>query len=148
MPTQPFRWRHQYEPDTDEAIGESVAIEFKDPSLTQQQYKDEVDLNVMVARMGLHDGSIPPGSMDPRLFGDFTDAVDLRDVFDRARAATEHFGELPADIRRRFRDNPAELLDWVNDPANVQEAVTLGFLDKSALEAFPAASPPAAETKP
>lgn len=123
-----FKYRHQYDLESEEEMGELAATDFPDPSLTQQQYTDEVNLNVMVKRFGITDGALPPAAMDPRFFGDFSEAVDLRDIFDRVREATNRFNELPADLRKRFNHDPAQLLAFVEDPANHKQAVELGLL--------------------
>lgn len=133
MVTPRFTYRHQYDLESEEAAQEAGATINEEPSLTIQAYKDEVDINVMMARMGVKDGSIPPGAFDPKLFGtvqDFTDAPDLQEIFQRTAAAGELFMQLPADLRRRFGNSPAALMDFVQNPKNAEEAVTLGLLKK------------------
>lgn len=123
-----FSYRHQYDDARDQIEREACDICCTDPSLAQQQYTDEVNLNIMVARMGLTDGALPPAVLDPRFYGDFSNALDLRDIFDQVREATNMFNQLPADLRRRFDHDPAQLLMFVEDPENHAEAVKLGLL--------------------
>ena len=40
------------------------------------------------------------------------------------------FDNLPSDVRNRFNNNPAQLLDFVADPENKEEAIELGLLPK------------------
>ena len=35
---------------------------------------------------------------------------------------------LPSDVRSRFGNNPAELLDFLNDNSNYDEAIRLGLI--------------------
>lgn len=41
----------------------------------------------------------------------------------------EQFQKLPAKIRDRFGNDPQQLLDFVHDPANIEEAVKIGLVD-------------------
>lgn len=144
MVTPRFTFRTPNDIEADEQAGAEAATPPHGASLTQQQYTDEVNLNVMMARMGMKDGSIPPGAFDPRQFGtvqDFSDAPDLKEIFDRTFAARDMFMQLPATIRNRFSNNPAIMLDWVNNPANLEEARKLGFFEPAKTGA-PAPVPP------
>ena len=142
--TARFKWRQQYHIEDEVAHGDKTIVYNDDPSLTQQHFKDDVDINVMVKRFGIGDGAIPPAALNPRHFGDFTDAVDFREALDRTRAAQEHFDALPADLRDRFRNDPVRLFNWINDPKNDDEAVALGLLKRQEPPAPPAPTPPQA----
>lgn len=122
-------WRTQYDLEDEIAHGDFTATEFNDPSLTQQQFKQDADLNVIVKRFGITKAHIPaPGATDPRYYGDFSDAFDLSEALHRTRTAQEHFESLPAELRNRFANDPVRLLDFVMDPENKDEAVKLGLL--------------------
>ena len=136
-----FQWRHQYDNDADDKMGRETTTLFTEPSLTQQQFKDEVDLNVMMARMGVTDGAIPLEASDPSYYGDFSDAVDFRDAIERVRHAQQAFDELPAKLRDRFANDPTRLWNFVNDPENLDEAISLGLLHKSVAAPIPAPKP-------
>lgn len=128
-----FKPRHQYDLASEIEAGEAAITYFDDPSLTQQQFTDEVNLNVMVARFGIKDGSIPPGAFDPKLFGpivDMGEGHNLKDVLDATREAVAMFEQLPAAIRTRFNNNAGAMMDFVFDPRNHEEAVRLGLLHK------------------
>lgn len=133
-----FKYRHQYDEQADERARAATRIRDFGPSKTQQQYKDEVDLNVMVKRFGITDGAIPLPQYDPRYYGDFTDATDFKDSLDRIRDAEARFAALPAEIRKRFDNDPVALYYWVSDPKNADQAVELGLLKRT-----PPVSPPA-----
>ncbi len=105
----------------------SPALEFELPSMTEQHFKDECDVNVIVAKAKLI-GSLPSGNREP-LFGDFEKfPKNLQERFDMYNEAYERFLLLPSEIRKRFGNNPVNLLDFLRDPANVDEAVNLGLL--------------------
>lgn len=130
MPKTRFSYRHQYDDARDAEERENTDIHCLDHSLTQQHFKDDVDLNCIVKRYGITDGAIPPAPADPRYYGDFSDAVDFREAMDRINEAQQRFSELPADLRSRFHNDPVLLHDWVSDPANQEEAVKLKLLTK------------------
>lgn len=134
-----FQYRHQYDEATDEAIGDAAATRDTEPSMTQQSFKDDVDINVMMHRMGVTDGALPPVALHPNFFGDFSDVPDFREALDRTHQANERFAALPADLRKRFGNDPVELYAFVTDPSNHEEAVRLGLLHKAAAPAKPAA---------
>lgn len=140
-----FTPRHQYDLDDEHRAGDATITHFDDPSLTNQQFTADVNLNVMMKRMGVTDGAIPPGLFDPALFGDFTEAPsDLTDAFARIRAAEDLFQQLPAEIRSKFQHNPAAMLTYLNDPANHAEAIELGLLHTTKpAAATPDVAPPA-----
>ena len=40
------------------------------------------------------------------------------------------FMQLPSDVRKRFKNNPAELLKFVSDDKNIDEGIKLGIFEK------------------
>lgn len=143
--TKPIDWRHQYDPVVDEFWGDLAVTRNDEPSLTNQHFAKDADLNEIVRRFGVTDGSIPPAALDPAYFGDFSDAVDFKDALDRTRIAAERFDALPADLRQRFGNSPLQLWQFVNDPRNVDEAIKLGLLKREEPPAppKPLSEPPA-----
>lgn len=144
-----FDWRHQYDDDRDAFEREISGAANHEPSMTQQHHAEDADLNVLVKRFGITDGAIPPAAMDPRYYGDFTDAVDFRTSLDRVRSAQERFEQLPAELRDKFGHDPIKLYAWVTDEKNAEEAVKLGLLKELPIQqaAPPTATPPSTDTK-
>jgi phage internal scaffolding protein len=136
-----FKWRDQYDDEADAVERRLTDIATPEPSLTQQQFTDEVNLNIMVRRMGIDEHKLPVAPADPRYYGDFSDAVDFRGVLDAAREAAERFNSLPGDLRQSFNNDPAALHEWVSDPANAEEAVSIGLLVKMPAEPIRTAEP-------
>lgn len=137
MPTSRFNWRHQYDDERDRIERSRARTFTQGDTLTEQHHTPNVNINVMMKRMGVTDGAIPPHALSPQYYGDFTEATDLRGVFDRVREATDRFNELPASIRAQFNNDPATLTQWVLDPANAQEAVEMGLLSQLAAPEVP-----------
>lgn len=94
---------------------------------TQQQFKDECDINTIVRNFGLT-GQLPFNERTP-LTGDYTEVVnDYQSALNMVMAADAAFMELPSNLRERFHNNPQELLEFVQDPRNKDEADKLGIL--------------------
>lgn len=109
-----------------------------EPSRTKQSFAEEADINFVVSRF-MKTGYLPPveeiGGPQPR-FGDFSDGMDFMDALSRVQEAQASFAGLPAAVRERFRNDPAELLVFVSDSGNRAEAVKLGLIaDTRAVEA-------------
>ena len=101
------------------------------PSLTQQQFKDECDINKIMDRY-LRTGvlSDPLQNRGTPKYGDYADIGDYMDHMNKVVEANEMFEALPASIRKRFNNNPGELIDFVMDENNRTEAEFLGLIEK------------------
>jgi len=109
-----------------------------EPSLTRQEFKDECDLGILLQRFcktpeGRAALQAASGFAEGCRFEDVSMVPDFRAARDLINAASEKFGALPAIVRRRFGNDPAEFLDFMQNPANLDEARTLG-LCKPALQ--------------
>lgn len=97
----------------------------EEEGLTQQQFADETDINNIVKR-DLNGQPIPINEATPQ-FADFGDATDYQTHQNYIAEANSAFFSLPAETRYRFKNDPAELLDFVQNPANQEEAIALGL---------------------
>lgn len=127
--------RNPYNYDTNSASDESGLL-CSDESLTQQSFKDEADINTIVRRFGLT-GQLPTDLQMP-VSGDFTGISDYHTAMNMVLAAQDEFLRVPADVRARFQNDPAQLMAFLDDPANRAEAESLGLV--TAAPAAPAAS--------
>lgn len=134
-----FEWRHQYDMDRDKKEGDLAMLVCKDESLTQQQFTEDADLNVIAKRFGLE--SIPTVPLNPALFRDTTEDPDLREILENNRMARDNFMMMPAKLRKRFHNSPKEFWDFLNDPENLEEAVRLGILQQETPATAGAAAP-------
>lgn len=117
-------------------------LECLDPSLAQQHFKDETDINVLLERFKVT-GQMPQGVRLPT-YGDFTGVTDFRSAQEAVLNARNAFMDLSASLRARFENDPQKLMDFLADPANSEEAVKLGLKVASA----PALAAPAAPAAP
>jgi len=92
---------------------------------------EDVDINVIMKRFGVKDGSIIPRWANAKaIYGDFSNIPDNAvEVAEILRVGELSFKTLPADIRNRFQSG-AKLYEWLGDPTHAEEAVQLGLLKK------------------
>lgn len=115
-------------------IRESVS--FPAAGRTKQYFRDECDVNRIMARYletGILDGRDPASAR----FVDCTalQALDYQGAMNFIIDAQAVFSSLPSSIRSRFRNDPAELLAFVDNPANRDEAISLGLVPNPAAQA-------------
>ena len=118
--------RTPYNYDTNAASNES-GVACEEPSLAQQQFKDECDINNILRQFNIT-GLLPEAPLSPR-YGDFTGIGDYHSALNAVIAAEDDFMSLPAHIRARFENDPAQLIDFLSDENNRSEAEKLGLLE-------------------
>lgn len=121
--------RTPYNYDTDAASNES-GLACEEPSLAQQHYKDECDINTILERFSIT-GLLPDSPLSPR-YGDFSGIGDYHTALNRVIAAQDEFEALPAQIRARFDNDPAQLIEFLQNENNRSEAEELGLVEKAA----------------
>lgn len=116
-----------------------------EPTMTQQQFKDECDINQILKKF------VETGFLDtigPGVFADISDTLDYQSSLNFIKQADEMFAALPSGIRERFHNNPAEYMDFVHDPSNLAEGQELGIFvkDTSIIQKTDTQTPPAETT--
>lgn len=117
--------RTAYNYDMNDA-GDESALMCVDPTLAQQQFRDECDINVIVDRFGLN-GELPSGVRMPT-YGDFFGVDDFHTAANAIAMANESFDAMPAKVRARFNNDPAEFVDFCSKAENRQQAIDLGLV--------------------
>lgn len=118
-----------------------VAIDCKG-GRTQQHQKDEADIN-QIMRKFQKTGLVNHLAKGHPSYGDFTVVTDYQTALEQVEQAHQSFMALPANIRRRFSNNPGELVAFMSDENNREEGEQLGLFPKKAkpVEAEPAPTP-------
>lgn len=107
---------------------------------TKQSHKDECDVNLILKSWRYGDGKpITHVNEQVPTFGDFSAVQDFATAKQRVAAAEAEFANLPSDLRREMDNDPAKLLEYIEEASNYQEAVELGLID-------PEVDPPPPET--
>ena len=115
----------------------AVSISFPSEGRTQQHFKDECDINLIMKRFQ-ETNQFPPGivKQKPPMFLDYS-ALDFANATSTMQRAKTMFDALPSSARERFKNDPYELLGWMEDPANRQEAERMGLLAPTTAPAAP-----------
>lgn len=116
-----------------------VALTEFGPGRTKQSFKKECDINTIMARYR-KTGVLDFLSQRKPEYLDVTGA-DFREAMDLVAGAKANFGLLPAEIRSRFRNDPALFLEAWDDPARDAEFIAAGLKPKPE----PVAPPPVPE---
>lgn len=100
-------------------------------SLTDQSFKSECDINFLWNKYS-NLGGLPLPEKPP-VFADVT-AVSYRNCQDLIKEINSSFDGLSSEVRAKFKNDPARLLDFLGDERNRDEAVRLGLV-KPAIKA-------------
>jgi phage internal scaffolding protein len=117
--------RTPYNYDADK-VSDETGLSCPEPTLAQQNFKDESDINYIVRQFGIT-GELPGKPLSPQ-YGDFTGVLDYHSAVNAVLAAQDDFMELPAQMRARFDNDPAQLIDFLGDENNREEAIKLGLV--------------------
>jgi len=121
-----FRTAYNY--DTDAASNASGLV-CEEPTRAQQHHKDECDINVILERFG-KTGHLPVNAISGT-YGDFSGVHDYHTAINTLIAAEGEFAALPAHLRQRFANDPANLIQFLDNPDNQAEAEKLGLVNIS-----------------
>lgn len=107
---------------------------FKGVSRAKQEFKKECDINSIMAKYR-NSGVVSHLNRYEGRYGDFSSATDYQTSLNQVMAAQAAFDSLPSAIRRRFGNDPASFLAFVQDPGNEAELVEMGLARKRPVEA-------------
>lgn len=106
---------------------ERVPFETTGDSMTKQSFKEECDIN-NILKSYQRNGIIEHVRTVQGNYGDFTSATDYHDAMNQVVLAQEMFLTLPAKVRKRFGNDPAEFLDFAQNPENEAQMREMGLL--------------------
>ncbi len=112
------------------------AKRFTGPSLTRQAEKDATDVNLIMKKYE-KTGQLPEMIKQEPKFGDFSQMQDYHTSVNLVMKAEEQFRNLDAHVRKRFQNNPAEFLEFCEDPANAKEMIDLGLATAPPIDKTP-----------
>ncbi len=98
--------------------GKDYVPKYERPGRTKQSFKDSTDINKILIK-ARKTGTLSHLQKHGAEYGDFSDMPTLLDAHARLSRGQEIFDELPAEVRRDFKNDAAEFFTFVNDPANV-----------------------------
>lgn len=104
-------WKTPYNHDVD-AEAARTATEFHDPSKTQQHFRDETDINIIVSRV-MKTGQLP--DIKPLQYADLTTQEDYHTMLTRVAEANGMFYKLDPELRAEYNNDPGAWLQDVNE---------------------------------
>jgi len=119
---------------------ERVSISFAKTGRTKQSHKKECDINQIMAKYQ-KTGVIDHVAKHSENYG-FATSEDLHQSLNIIHTANEMFADLPSQARDKFDNDPAQFLDFVQDPDNKDQLYDLGLSD------YPTISLPEDKTEP
>lgn len=126
-----------------------VAYSSDEPSATHQSFKDECDINSIMAKWQ-KTGVVEHRNQFEGQYADFTNTPgDFHEAQNQILHAQEMFMTLPSSIRSRFHNDPGSFLDFTSDPKNLPEMVKMGLATSPLSNVIDdALAPPPAPKKP
>lgn len=127
----------------------SVKMEITGKSRAKQSFRDECDINVIMAQYKKTGLLLHVNKFEGN-YGDLPSAMDLHTALNQAIDAKDAFKTLTAEIRSKFHNDPGEFLEFVHDPDNEDEMVKMGLANARppATQAVGHVEPPPAEPTP
>jgi len=96
-----------------------------DSSMTKQTFKDECNINKIISKYQ-KTGALDHVNKYQPSYG-FATAIDFRESMEVVLKGQEMFDALPSNLRKRFDNNPAEFLEFVQDAKNEPQLIELGL---------------------
>ena len=96
-------------------------------SKADKDKKDRCDINKIIAKARSLDMPLP--YEQDLHYGDFTSGEDFHSLNTRIAEARTDFYKLPAETREYFKNNPENLIDFMEEPGNLSMAIKLGLVD-------------------
>lgn len=100
-----------------------------EPSMSHQQFKDECDINKIINKYK-KTGEITHLNRKRGAYADISNFTSYQESLDTIIKADHAFSTLSSDVRKKFNNDPAELIKFLADPKNNQEAVKLGLKEQ------------------
>lgn len=90
------------------------------PSMTRQEFAEEADINVLMARFEAT-GLMPSFNKGEPRYIDVSSVPNMQEALHIMEEATAAFMALDARTRRRFENDPQQFVAFAQDPKNVDQ---------------------------
>ena len=102
------------------------AFTFKKPSLVQAQHQSDCDVDNILAKYR-KTGMLTHINKHQGNFGDFTNVDEYNASLERVMQAQQSFDQLPSELRNKFGNDPAQLVQFISDPKNLDDCYKYGL---------------------
>lgn len=108
------------------------------PSMTKQEFQHECDINNVIKAFKPHEMmALMQRNANLGNYVDLPDSYDFQEALHLVKEAEARFLTVPAKVRDRFGQDPAQFLAFLNDDRNRDEAIALGLVNAPPLPAAP-----------
>lgn len=104
-----------------------VQSTFNLPSRAKQSMMKECDINQIMAKFA-KTGMIEHVKTHGAHYGEMPEAEDFHSAMNLITDATRVFEELPSHVRANFNNDPADFLEFISDPENLDGMIELGLI--------------------
>lgn len=106
-----------------------VRTVFRKPTKTQQQFKDQTDVNLIMEKYR-KTNEMTHLNAAAGVYEDLSTPRDFRNSLEVVMRAETAFLSLPSRVREKFANDPHQLLEFLSKEENRDEAVKLGLVEK------------------
>lgn len=108
----------------------SPSIKFTQPSMTQQHFKDECDINRIIKRYqqtGVLGNPLEP--VPKPIYEDVSNLPSFEQSMQTVARTSEYFDSLPSEVRQQFNYNVSDFVRYISDPDNLAKFQQLASMD-------------------
>lgn len=102
----------------------AVLQDNSEESMCHQEYAADADINNLMRKYTY--AELPDV---PVTVSQFSQVIDYQDMLNASIEVRKAFDMLPGDLRQKFGDNPQNIINFLNDPNNRDEAIKLGLVN-------------------
>lgn len=117
------------------------------PSRTKQSFREQVNINSILARHR-KSGMVDHVNGKQPFYGDVSNIGTYQEALDVVNRAAQLFNGMSAAVRRRFDNDPLRMIEFLQDPANLDEATKLGMVAKAPGKPVEGGTPPSSGETP
>lgn len=98
-------------------------------SRTKQSFRDQVNINTIIKKHR-RTGMIRHLNAKKPFYGDVSHITDYQTALETVKNAENLFMNMSSEIRERFQNDPQQMIDFLNNVDNREEAIKLGMVLK------------------
>lgn len=139
-----FRAPRRAHPELFQLVNHKTGEITTPPSRTKQSFLPECDINNIVKSYRVT-GQINHmrANAAQGVYEDLPDPIDFQTSLNIIQEARDSFDSLPAQVRKRFDNDPGEFLAFMTDPKNQDEIIKMGLATDTRPPPAPPEPPPA-----
>lgn len=107
------------------------------PTETQQHFQDQCDVNLILKKYAKTGVITHLNNLQQGVYQDCTLLPSYEEAVQTVTAAEQAFSGMPPEVRLKFKNNPQEMIDFLKDPKNLDEAIKLGLAEKKEVKIDP-----------